>query len=241
MRCTGLSSAALAALLVWATPVEAQRAVPREQSADTGGSSSDSGSRQPRAVPRGDTAPPSGGAVASRPSGGERSSASQDNGSQARGRSVPPYSRPRGDNTPTGEAVERRGGVPPRDRDRVIVPRGYYPWGYGGLGIGSYYGGYYDPWYYDPWYYGSYPPSYYSRYETGALRLKVKPREAEVYVDGYYAGRVDDFDGIFQRLRIEPGPHRIEIRADGFEPLVFEVRILPDHTISYEGELKPLP
>ena len=49
----------------------------------------------------------------------------------------------------------------------------------------------------------------------GALRLKVKPVEASVYVDGYYVGVVDDFDGVFQRLRLEPGPHHLEIRAAG--------------------------
>ena len=42
-------------------------------------------------------------------------------------------------------------------------------------------------------------------------------------------------------LHIEPGPHRIEIRADGYETLEFEVRLLPDKTTTYEGELKRLP
>jgi hypothetical protein len=113
---------------------------------------------------------------------------------------------------------------------------GYYPWGYGGFGLGGYYGGYYDP-----WYYGDYQP-YYSGYDfDGRLRLKVKPRTAEVLVDGYFAGLVDDFDGIFQRLRIEPGPHRIEIRSAGYEPLTFDVRIQPDRTITYTGELTRVP
>jgi len=71
--------------------------------------------------------------------------------------------------------------------------------------------------------------------------LKVKPREADVFVDGYYAGRVDDFDGVFQRLRVESGPHRIEIRADGYEDLAFEVRILPDDTTTYTGTMNKLP
>ncbi len=34
-----------------------------------------------------------------------------------------------------------------------------------------------------------------------------------MYVDGYYVGRVDDFDGLFQRLHLASGPHRLEIRA----------------------------
>ena len=42
-------------------------------------------------------------------------------------------------------------------------------------------------------------------------------------MDGYFAGAVDDFDGLFQRLRLLPGPHRIEVRMDGYEPLSFEI------------------
>ena len=62
-------------------------------------------------------------------------------------------------------------------------------------------------------------------YPTGEIRLQVRPRHAEVYIDGYYAGRVDDFDGFIQALRIEEGPHTIEIVAPGYETLVFNVRI----------------
>jgi hypothetical protein len=130
--------------------------------------------------------------------------------------------------------------VPPTTGTTTIfVPGGYYgnyyPWGYGGFGLGGYYGGYYDPWYYG----GGYQSYYRDGYE-GQLRLKVKPRQAQVFVDGYFAGIVDDFDGVFQRLHIEPGPHRIEIRDEGYEPLDFEVRILPDRTVTYSGELKRL-
>jgi hypothetical protein len=154
---------------------------------------------------------------------------------------VPPYSRPRDGRTATGDAVERRpnsngGGT------TVIVSNGgygggFYPWGYGGLGFGSYYGA--D--YYDPWWYDGYGSGYVGYGYDGALRLKVKPREASVYVDGYFAGRVDDFDGTFQRLKIESGPHRVEIRLDGYDTLMFEVRIQPDRTVTYTGELKKLP
>jgi hypothetical protein len=154
---------------------------------------------------------------------------------------VPGYSRPRDGRASTGTAVARRGAPPYGDGiDDIYVPvGGYYPWGYGGFGFGAYYGSYYDAWYpYDP--YGAY---YGGQYYDGdaSLRLKVRPREATVYADGYYVGRVDDFDGMFQRLHLEPGPHRIEIRADGYETLEFEVRLLPDRTLTYEAELKPRP
>jgi hypothetical protein len=118
-------------------------------------------------------------------------------------------------------------------------------------------GGFYRPYYYDPfffadpWYGLQYPYPYpypirpygygYRAYEPEAsVRLEVKPKEAEVYVDGYYAGVVDDFDGIFQRLHLDSGPHRIEVRAPGYETLDFEVRIAPDHTTTYQGELKKI-
>ena len=49
----------------------------------------------------------------------------------------------------------------------------------------------------------------------------------------------------FQSLRLQaepyPGmPHRIEIRAQGLEPVTFEVRITPGESITYRGELLPL-
>jgi len=69
------------------------------------------------------------------------------------------------------------------------------------------------------WGYPIYPPPYYG-YPVGApdssVRLEVKPKQAEVFVDGYYAGIVDDFDGTFQRLRVTPGQHEIELYLDGY-------------------------
>ena len=82
----------------------------------------------------------------------------------------------------------------------------------------------------------AYPPS--SGYFYGGVRLKVKPREAEVYVDGYFAGRVDDYDGAFQKLNLVTGAHHIEIQAPGFEPLAFDVNIQVDQTVTYRGELE---
>ena len=127
-------------------------------------------------------------------------------------------------------------------------PRASYPYGYGSYGLGFFY---YDPYlWYDNYYYDPYPsysyPSYYGGgayqyrydYPTGEIRLQVRPRYAEVYVDGYYAGRVDDFDGYFQGLRIEEGPHTIEIVAPGYETLVFNVRVIAGRKIDYRGDLR---
>jgi hypothetical protein len=73
----------------------------------------------------------------------------------------------------------------------------------------------------------------------GGLRLKIEPRNAQVFVDGYYAGLVDDFDGHFQQLKLAPGPHHVEVRTPGHEPLKFDVNIRPRQTTVYEGTLVP--
>jgi hypothetical protein len=148
-----------------------------------------------------------------------------------------PGSRPRNGQPIVGEAVPRTDPPPARGGDTTVV----VPGGYGGYGYGGYYGGYYDP--YDPE--RSYPDPaeiYAPRlYEEGKLRLKVSPKKASVFIDGYYTGIVDDMDGMFQKLRIEAGPHRIEVQEPGFETLTFNVRIEPGRTTTYRGGLKKLP
>ena len=123
------------------------------------------------------------------------------------------------------------------------------PWGYGAYGLGYFF---YNPY---GWSYGSYAAAYggygdygyggggggsYSPQPTGSIRLKVKPNSASVYVDGYYAGRVDDFDGAFQKLAIALGVHKIEISAPGYRPLIVEVNIRDWDTMTYEGRLEPI-
>ena len=135
----------------------------------------------------------------------------------------------------------------PALREPVLLLRGY---GYRPYGIGYWYAGY-RPYSYGYGYgYGyGYSPYYYGTgygYGTldhylGALRLQVRPRHAEVLVDGYYAGRVDDFDGAFQRLRLEEGTYEIAIEAPGYVPLVFDVRLLPDKRFAIEASCVGCP
>jgi hypothetical protein len=140
---------------------------------------------------------------------------------------------------------------------RTYNPYYYYP-GYA-FGLGFYDLGWYDPYYYGGYYpgavggggyygggYGSGTSSYggygsgtssYGRAPTGSLRLKIKPREAKVYVDGYFVGVIDEFDGMFQKLGVDAGGHRVEIKADSHEPISFDVLITPGETVTYKGEL----
>ena len=66
----------------------------------------------------------------------------------------------------------------------------------------------------------------------------MKPEHGQVYVDGYYVGEVDSFDGVFQKLALETGTHRVEIRAEGYETVQFEVMVIRGETVTYKGELK---
>src|SRR6185436_12578970 len=69
----------------------------------------------------------------------------------------------------------------------------------------------------------------------GSLKLKVKPRNAKVYVDGFYVGTVDDFDGASQKLTLNEGRHQVELRAEGFETTVLEVDVTADRTVTFAG------
>ena len=183
--------------------------------------------------------------------------------------SVPWYSRPRGANPATGTAVARPD-VPLTGGGGGGYYPGYplYP-GYPGYG-GGYWGGYYDCYYYpygcgNPWGYGAFGLGYfyfnpfgwnygdyagwggygggggtYGGQQMGSIRLKVKPSNASVYVDGYYAGTVDDFDNAFQKLSISLGRHRLEFSAPGYQPLIVEIDVRDFDTISYQGQLEPI-
>lgn len=111
----------------------------------------------------------------------------------------------------------------------------------------------YRPYYYRPrfsldLYYGaggSYPYGYTPRgyYDPlpgriyGGVRITDAPREAQVFVDGFYAGIVDDFDGIFQHVNLEAGEHRIEVHAPGLAPIAFDVMVQPGRTITLRADI----
>ena len=128
--------------------------------------------------------------------------------------------------TATSDAQGRRG------RSRVVVVGGYYdPF-------------FYSPYWYDPWFapqWGWYPP-YRGAYRApeASVKLEVKPNDAEVYVDGYYAGVVDDFDGAFQRLHVAPGEHELELYLAGYRPVKQKVYLTADNTFKVKYTLVKL-
>jgi hypothetical protein len=107
---------------------------------------------------------------------------------------------------------------------------GYPAYGYPAYGVGYGYG-------YAPYGYGY---GGYSGQPYGGLRIDLPQHDAEVYVDGYFVGVVDNFDGVMQQANLEAGPHRIEIRSPEFEPIEFNVNIEPGRTITYRGSMREL-
>ena len=124
-------------------------------------------------------------------------------------------------------------------------------------------GGYWYPrYYYNPFYdygypygpfslYPSYGYGYYDRRDelTSSIRLQVTPSDTEVFVDGYAAGQVDDFDGVFQRLRVKPGSHEITLYREGYRTIRQNLYLNPrsDQKIKFAlekvsaGETSELP
>lgn len=84
-------------------------------------------------------------------------------------------------------------------------------------------------------------PGMYPHDSAVSLRLQVTPREASVYVDGYAAGVVDDYDGVFQRLRLVPGPHEIVIYHSGYRTLRQSIYYNPGSTHTIRHTLDALP
>lgn len=77
--------------------------------------------------------------------------------------------------------------------------------------------------------------------ERGTLRLLIDVDDdtrdqVQVFVDGVFVGMLADLGS---DLALEMGTRRIELRAPGHEPLVFDVRIAAGAVIVYRGTLEP--
>jgi PEGA domain len=113
----------------------------------------------------------------------------------------------------------------------VDVRLGFYYHPY----FGFYYGPYYGPFYPFP---GPYVRP--ARYSASAVRMRVKPVETEVYVNGYYAGIVDDFDGVFERLYVPAGEHHVELHLDGYASFREDLYVGPGDTFEIVHQMQRL-
>jgi hypothetical protein len=131
------------------------------------------------------------------------------------------------------EAHGRRG---PGHGPTVVVRGGgfygapfYGPyWGFG-MGWGPYFGGGF----------GFFPPilavdlNLAAANGLGVIDLRVKPGEAEVWLDGKFFGEAKDFDGTPSFLWLKEGPHRLVIYRGGYKRFEEDIE-------AQRGQLKEL-
>ena len=115
---------------------------------------------------------------------------------------------------------------------------------HGHVFVGGYF---YDPFYgpYPWWPRFGYPYWYYPVFDDRAdVKLRVTPEEAEqaaVYIDGFYAGIVDDFNGTFEGLPVTPGGHRIVLYLEGYRTISQHVYLRAASTFKLRGTMEKLP
>jgi len=87
--------------------------------------------------------------------------------------------------------------------------------------------------------YPAYPPVRYAAPDA-SVRFDAKPKDAAVYVDGFFAGLVDDYNGLFQRLYTAPGGHEITLYLEGYRTYSERVYLSPDHTFKIHHRMEKL-
>jgi hypothetical protein len=142
---------------------------------------------------------------------------------------------------PSDAAAQRRVARRAPVRTAIVVRGGYYrPYYYSPF----LFSGFYDP-FYAGWYppYAQYParyPGYYYGRSWASARLEVKPRDAQVYLDGYFVGVVDQFDGVLQRLDIPAGEHELSVYLPGYRSYRERTLFRPGQTYHFRAVLEPL-
>ena len=125
--------------------------------------------------------------------------------------------------------------VPPRVAPPVPTVRGQVVF------IGGYF---YDPFYgpYPWWPRHAYPYWYFPAFDHRAsVHIDATPKQAAVYVDGFYAGVVDDFNGVFQALPLPPGGHRLTLYLEGYRTMEFNLYLRAGSTFKLVHALETLP
>ena len=72
------------------------------------------------------------------------------------------------------------------------------------------------------------------------LMLEIQPPVAQVFSDGYYIGIPEDFRFENVGAVLEPGPHRIDLLARGYEPVSFDVNLTRGQSATFRHVLTPL-
>jgi hypothetical protein len=72
---------------------------------------------------------------------------------------------------------------------------------------------------------------------TGELKIAATPSRAVVFVDGQYAGHVDEFNGVGKAMLLTPGQHRLRIALPGYLPFDTMVDLRPKQKLKIQTDL----
>jgi hypothetical protein len=104
-----------------------------------------------------------------------------------------------------------------RGRVAVFVGGGFAPMGFYGYGYGPFY---------HPYPYGA----YYGVPNAGQVKLDTKVKDAQVFVDGAYAGT----SGKLKTMWMRPGTYTIELRAPGQAQFAEKIYVVAGKTVHVE-------
>ena len=104
----------------------------------------------------------------------------------------------------------------------------FYPY-WGGFWPGIYAA----PSIYMPFYYPGYPYDNARRSRLGEIRLKVEPRDANVFVDGAYAGPAENLKTFW----LEPGAYNLRIEASNTPSFNRRIYVLTGKTLKVDANL----
>ncbi len=91
------------------------------------------------------------------------------------------------------------------------------------------FGGFYDPWFWGPYWYGGpyWGYGYAVPADVGKVKIQTQLKDAEVFVDGAYAGTA----GRLKDMPLKAGSHDIEVRAAGHPKFAERVYVLAGKTL----------
>ena len=121
-------------------------------------------------------------------------------------------------------------------------PYGYYPYyafhSHFSIGFG-FYVGYpiaYPVWY-NPYAVSTFGYGVSAGVAYGGLSFDMQPAGAAVFIDGVFVGAAADFGPTAAPLTLRAGLHHVELRADGFQPIAFDITVVPGQVIPYQGTM----
>ena len=86
--------------------------------------------------------------------------------------------------------------------------------------------------------YRSYSSGYDQYYnQMGGLSFDIDPIDAAVFIDGTYVGTAEDFSSGQMPLTMLAGRHHVELRAQGFMTVSFDIAVIAGQVIPYQGTM----